>query len=421
MSLTQWLVYRRDDRGFRAEQVEGPYYRGPRVWDTIDRHWKSTEANALTDYLWSRGAWKKVLTRDDDQAPTREAWERFAWGDLIHGTLLHLATRTAAKQLVQSPCFDLWGLDDAELARAATDVSAAVCGSPRRVRATCPTLGLQVEGSVVSLAPGIQIRSWSTEERCEFLTLHHEEYLSGDFTGWFSDGALEVDVDVHALDDETTATAVAGVIDTVKWATEIAANRGTTFRESPTIIETSSGWRGITLRRTSTIRRVDSWPVLKLGPNEMHTVAGLMNGVRDIRTLSHHIDDAIWLYGRSCNAVLQRDALLDAAVGLEMLLVPNPGESRYRFTLHALAILDTDPDAQLEKDLKAIYAGRSVAAHGGDVTRTFDALAPRARGILARVIAAIVALQQSGLLDVRSTGGDVPVAVERLVKGRVRK
>src|SRR5207245_6728898 len=116
----------------------------------------------------------------------------FVWGDLIHGPLLHLVTHTAAKQLVQSPCFDVWAIDDNELVRAADDIAAAVCGQRRWVRATCPTLGLQLEGSIETLAPGVRVRSWSTEEHCEFLTLHHEDYLSGDFTGWFTDAALEI-------------------------------------------------------------------------------------------------------------------------------------------------------------------------------------------------------------------------------------
>jgi hypothetical protein len=387
----------------------------------VTRHWKSPEADTLTDYLWGRGAWKKQLTRDDDQLPTREAWERFAWGDLIHGTLLHLATRAATKQLVQSPCFDLWALGDSDLLRAADDIAAMVSGLPRRIHATCPTLGLQLDGSEQSLAPGVRIRAWSVEERCEFLTLHHEEYLSGDFTGWLCDAALEIDVDVEALSDEAAGTAVAGVIDTAKWAAAVAMNRGATFRESPTIIETSSSWRGITLRRTGSLRRIESWPVLKFGPTEIQTIAGLIDDVRGIQTMTSRVEAAIWLYGRSCNAVLARDALLDAAVGLELLLVPNAGESRYRFTLHGLAVIQNEPADQLEADLKAICAARSAAAHGGDAGKRFEELAPRARDLLARLIAAVVALQKEGTLQLSLTKGDVAAAVEDLIKRRIRK
>jgi len=57
---------------------------------------------------------------------------------------------------------------------------------------------------------------------------------------------------------------------------------------------------------------------------------------------------------------------MESVIGLESLLVPNPGESRYRFGLHGAALLTKRPEEseEMAKTLRSIYSKRSTIVHG---------------------------------------------------------
>lgn len=126
----------------------------------------------------------------------------------------------------------------------------------------------------------------------------------------------------------------------------------------------------------------------------------------------------LWFFGRSHLASAARDSLLDAAIGLESLLIPDPGESTYKFRLHGAALLSAVIQGDLDDDLKGIYDLRSRAAHGTARDRDFERLAPRSRQMLAQAIAAAIQLFEGGELAPDANGGDIAKAIKGLVKKR---
>lgn len=420
VSGAQWLIFRPTERGWGSTYLPAPFYRKAEVWDQIARVWNSREAAALTEYICAHGALKKTLTRDDDQDPTREAWERFVWGDLVHAPLLDLLPMAAAEDLVRTGEYCPWRIDDQVIEEAAADLADQICKQGRTITAICPTIGLQLgEGKIVTAAPGIEIRGWSNEERMIFLTRYHEEYLQDDMSTWASQGAITIRKRVGGLSDEISLTAITSALDSLKWALMVATNNPVIFEEGPVVSRGLSGWRMRTLRRGDTLMRSRSLPNVNVTLEVASSLPPLFAELDQARQISNEIDSVLWLFGRACTAVLARDSLLDSVIGLEMLLVPNPGESRYRFTLHGLAIIEGESPQTLEADLRAIYDLRSKAAHGGSSdARNFESLAPRARLLLAKAIRGAARLMRTGELDMVNTKGDIAKSVENLVKSR---
>jgi hypothetical protein len=114
--------------------------------------------------------------------------------------------------------------------------------------------------------------------------------------------------------------------------------------------------------------------------------------------------DALWYWGKAALTNLPRDKLLESVIGLERLLIPYPGESRYRFALHGAAILAPlrDETENTAKELRAIYDQRSTIAHGqedvGNKNQDPHEVANKAHKLLAKAIQKILQFYKSGKL-----------------------
>jgi hypothetical protein len=414
-----WLVFRPNERGWGTIDLPGPSYRKNEVWDKIDTIWNSTETATLTEYVWSHGGLKKTLSRDDGD-PSREGWERFVWADLVHAPLLDLLPMVAAEELVRTGDYQPWHMEERTIEDAAADLADQICERRQTIVAVCPTIGLEItEANNVTAALGIDVKAWSDEERMIFLTQYHEEYLHDDMATKFSEGVITIRKQFDAISEEAALTAVTLALDSLKWGLIAATNNPSIFEEGPVILRLLSGRRVRTLRRGDTLLRSRSIPRTYMTPEAASRLPEMLAQLDQARALSAEIDSVLWLFGRACTAPLPRDILLDSAIGLEMLLVPSPGESRYRFALHGLAIIDGESAQTLEAELKKIYDLRSKAAHGGSSDAVdFERFAPRAKLLLAKAIQGAVHLIRTGELDVANTGGDIAKSVENLVKSR---
>jgi hypothetical protein len=419
----EWLVFRPGDGNvtWTTTRLPAPQYRATAVWDRIDSIWKSPEFDALTEYLWSRGTLAKTLSQDGDGVPTRESWERFVWGDLVHMPLLALLPRAATEDLVRHGRYEPWRVDEQALAGAADEIADNLCFSARTVTAWCPTIGLHLPGGeTLMIEPGVRLIPWTPEGRCLFLSRYHDQYLDDDMSSWGSQALIEIRTRVAELTEDAARMAIASIIDRVKWSLQSAANKDAPIEEGPVISRSPSGWRARTLRRGDTLMRTRSIPTIDLMADLARAAQELSQDLACARQATTELDGALWLFGRSCNASLPRDVLLDAALGLEMLLVPGPGEARYRFSLHGMTMIRGKSSETLDTDLRKIYKMRSEAAHGAaNDPRAFAAIAPRSRFLLGRAIQSAVALINSGELDVRATKGDIGNAVERLVRAKL--
>jgi hypothetical protein len=416
----EWVIFRPGSDGLNSERVSAPNYR------TAFNHLaaNSAEGKALTDYLWERGAFKASLHRDDGQHPTQEGWATVPWSEIVWRPLLHLTNLAAAKDFVALGSFRAWRVDDDDLEAAVDDLVDQLCERHCTIQAISPIANLRPEDGPCELEPGVFLETWSPETRSLFLTQYRKEYLSDDSRSWSSFGAIRIKTRAAISDDGSPATAtIAATMDRLKWALMMTMGAASPFNEGPVVIRTPSGGRVQTLRRADPLAYNRAHVSHSVRAPEAEKLRALLANLRAVSMLSEDFDAALWAFGRACNAQLSRDILLDAAIGLEMLLLPKEhGESTYKFRLHGLAIIaDENPDA-LYKDLGDIYGLRSKAAHGAaSGEHKFRADAERARTLLGKAILSAVMLAESKQIDLHRSKRDIGDAVTAFVRARLTR
>jgi hypothetical protein len=384
----EWVIYRPVSDGLTSQRVPAPNYRA--AFNPVAA--TSSEARALTDYLWERGAFKVNITRDDDQDPTQEGWATFPWMDIVQPTLSRLLNLAATKDFVARGTFQPWRVEGADLEVAVEDLVDQLCNGHCAVHAIGPTVDLRPEGGPFEVEPGTVLEESSPESQALFLTQYRSEYLADDSRAWMRFGSISIKTRAPASDDGAASAAVAAAMDRLKWA--LMMMLGTSER------------RSVRMR-------------LPLGVR-MTTGASLKGFVSK---LSKDFDAAIWAFGRACAAQLSRDILLEAAIGLEMLLLPRQaGESTYKFRLHGLALIEGESQDALYDDLDSIYSLRSKAAHGAASGEgEFRKQAERARILLGKAIFSAVTLADLNKIDLKASKGDLGDAVTALVRARVSR
>lgn len=416
-------IFRPTNNGFTTYDLPAPDYRSKAVWDHIPLVCAVRESRELTDYLWSHGACEKTLTRDDAAVPPREAWERFVWGDLLHMPLEEILVRSAAESLVNDGAFTPWRVDEELVHEVSADIADTLCTGGRLIYAWCPLMWFQLEAAAadLELEPGVRIYRRQPARQCLFLTRYGREYIHDDYSHLMGDAMLEIKRRIGDASPNEVATSIADTLDRVKWALMIAVKSTEPIEEAPVVMRGPTGWRVRTLRRGQGFIGDSNERGKQYTKAIGEESASLLRLLERVQQKTGEIRSALWLFGRSCTASLARDVLLDAAVGLEMLLVPSAGDTGYRFTVHGLAIIEDEEPKTLEADLKKIYNLRSKAAHGTprESEKDFVSMAPRARVLLAKAIRASARLIDSGELNIDPTKGDIGKAVEQLVKHRV--
>jgi hypothetical protein len=411
------------------------YRKSTDLWTAGDRIQRLPEARALLDYLWSRNALVMTLTADGDAEPTFEGWASFVWVDLVREPLLYLCALAATRDLSERGEHVPWRVDDADLSRAVDDLVVLLCHRLRTFEALCPVVNASVNGLSFDIGNDIAVFSWTPAEHALFLTRYESEYLDDDLSLWGRGALVRMRASVPAEADDwglatshaatagrdaLAGTVVADILDRLKWAT-ILVSGGVVMEEGPVIVRTPSGGRIRTLRRGDTIFRTRSYQSPIFDDSTASQIRRELDDLQALAKQSSTAGETIWALGRACTAQLSRDVLLEAAIGLERLLLPRgAGESTYKFRLHGLAILREPSADVLDRELKEIYGLRSRAAHGsGKNDDTFDVLGPRARKLLALALQQAAALFKSGELDVASTGGHIGEAIAAVVRARV--
>jgi hypothetical protein len=425
-------VYRATETGMRSDDVERPSY-FKTFPESLGSARSSPEAVALTDYLWSRGQLKKSLSRDRDAVPTKEAWAGFTWDDLILVTVWYLADRAVTEDVSLGRSHEPWRCDPDDIDDAVAELVGLLSGGELILTAVCPVRACRFpeEGVAFEIEPGVLLEPWrSGANQTVFLTRFHSEYLPDDTVLWNTHAAvrmrLRLPVTVDAIDS------VVAILDRFLWASMIARGNQTVVGLGSAVL------RSATRHVRTVIHRLDApWATSTVKPigwhdarwtTGLHPALTFLERAKDLlATLAKasfataELATAVWAFGRSCSAQSARDVLLEAAIGLERLLVSEGrGDLAYRFRLHGAAILVDEPDAF--DDFKRIYDLRSKAAHGaaGKHSTNFEAMAPRARYLLARAIQSIALLINSSELII-TKDQDVAAAIAALVRRRVTK
>ncbi len=417
-AMTIRTVYRPIPNGWGGCALPCPSYRSREVWDGIAEVWNSRECAALTEYVWANGALKKQITIDGDAVPDKPGWARFIWGELVHGPLLELLENVLIVDLTMTGGFTLWRLDENAVLLASREVARRVCRTGRHVLVTCPIIGLHMEGDLdrFDLEPGITLRRLTEDRKRLLLSQFGEEFVNEDLSSWGSHALFEMNTVMPWVEDDEIGSFAARALDRLKWATMIVFQASSPLEEGPVILRGAAGWRGRTLRRGVVLSSGRTSAYFPVTPDVLGRLKSLSEAFTKAEASTPELTQALWHLGRACNAALARDVLLDATIGLELLLVPDPGESTYKLSVHGLAILGSSVGNAVTGELVNIYRLRSEAAHGSpSIEEKFRKLAPRARQLLAKAIGAVVERINNGSLDVSSTRGDVGKAVKAFV------
>ena len=343
-------------------------------------------------------------------------------GMLIHGPLLHLLRSAAVTELTETGKYTLWRVDAEQLHLAALDGARRLLKSGRHVLGMCPVMWLNLKDcDRFETEPGVSVSNM-TELRKRLLVSHYgPEFVDDDMTSWASSAFIEFDQVLPETSDDDVARLVAAAIDRVKWAVLQCLDGTAPLQEGPVILRSPGGGRVRTMRRGESAFRGSSTGSYEVDSAACGRITQLVGGVRKAQVTTAEVEQAMWHFGRACTAPMGRDAVLESTIGLEHLLVPDAGESRYKFCLHGLALLGRSEGDAVIKDLDEIYGLRSKAAHGSSKSeRGMTEAAPRARRLLAQAIQVVTDGINSGALDVSKTKGDIGQAVKNFVFATVK-
>jgi len=301
------------------------------------------------------------------------------------------------------------------------------------VTATCPVRACRFpdDAEEFELEPGVFLEPWrGGPNQTVFLTRFHGEYVADDDVLWDAHAALRMRLKLPTNVDAIAS--VGAVLDRFLWATTIAGKSGKAASLGSAVLRSATRHVRTVIHRppapwlTSTVK--------PLGWSEFRTMQGIHPDVRFLQrtkellavlrgasSVKADLDAGIWAFGRSCSAQSARDVLLEAAIGLERLLVSEGrGDFSYKFRLHGAALLPEEPTAF--DDLNRVYDLRSKAAHGAVAKNpsSFEEMAPRARFLLARTIESIAVLLASGELVI-AKDQNAAAAIATLVQKRVAR
>lgn len=410
-------VYRPQKEGFRSEYISIPYYSLSQD-ELTNNAIASSEVQALFGYLWDHGRVKKSIrpgsTQESWEGPTRESWDGLVFLDIIRTPLSQILRTAAINEAVSTGGITPWRLPDDALERVIDDLVWRICNGGCRYVARCLLASVEGEaGEVWELGEGTRLRFHTKEDRLKYLSQNTRNlplHLGGRNRMWrqyptileiprtISQSQLE-EGPTETIKD-TVSRQVGDAIDVIKWALMAATGQRTPLVEGEIFFECYSGGSLSSQINSHQLKRQDiqhSTVYDRPNDEELNTVRELLEHTPKVRHQSNAVDDALWHFGRSCLARLPRDQLLDAAIGLENLLICGHS-SGYRLQLYGAAVMATTGDEAeaLAERLKDVWKSRGKVAHTSQ--KDVD-LAEEARHLLAKAVFSIMELVRDGELQ----------------------
>ena len=381
-------------------------------------------SQAFLDYLWQHGRHSLTLIGPSTQA----AWLPGAYTEVIIHQLVKLWDEESIRAFHTHGAWTPWEVSDAAFAKMASYIAAAEMNDGAWARAIVPMVNVSFEGSEpLELMPGVTMRKRTWEDIAVFIHQSGRSLENIDFSALANERVdLEIGLPLDVgesirLDYRAYETAFAKLVDDVmarfRWAAMLALDTQNTLLEGITRMQTfGTSWGGQTLRRQALGYLWSGIPAIsETAATEM---ARLLKTLRLAEAkFDADIYDAVWMFGRASLAAHPRDALLEAAIGLERILVPGSGENARRFRTHGAALLG---DVGFETRLKALYNSRSKVAHEGNAKGDLSQSAMEARQLLAKCIERAAAWVEAGLIDSAPPGKmKLSVAVEEYLLRRL--
>jgi hypothetical protein len=431
-SLWPHTVYQKNDKGeISSIKIPAfPLYERINLDKEIKKKLQSGKnVRKLLDYIWNRGAMPYTFSGPD---PKRESWECYVVQNLLNEPLGRVLDRTAHNEAIRIGCVNTPTMSLEDFEKLQDELILRFCHDQYRYIATCPLFYIIGEpGTVWKLSDEISLCVYTEEQKLMYLS-RTDYYMApiGDshsINSIIGGTAVLQIIGSISMEDrnrgrppklprEVIREQIEDRIDVVKLALTLVFNSDIPPNEDLIICEDIFG--DYEFSKLLCFRR-DGWRQGEYNECEMTTdreeiVSKLTNDLFTIQKKSHDLKQAIWYWGRSSLAPLPRDILLEAVIGLESLLVHNPGESSYRFRLHGAALLSGSREevSGYAKKLNDIYGQRSKAAHGSKSERIEQANAYLARTYLGKAIEALTQLDTQKVID---TSTNIAKQIEKKV------
>lgn len=435
-----WKIWRKHQTSITKETILFPDYR--RLFFKISLRDEALEqlpgVSALLDYIWNRGEFQ--ITWQSSREITRRDWERYLLVNYLYHPLCKVLNEAAIEEAVDCGHVSCWRFPQEYRCKLIDELVFRYCENKYRFMARCALLWASGQvGSCYNLGQNLTLKIYDEREALiqdsrngyQSASLNHQHFfLDNDHKA-----VLEitspirpenfkyrrelklrpdlfsgpVDLDVR----ENIKEQVYDFLDIVKWAFTIVYPQSVPLREGPIICQADvlglSNPFGIHIFQRQFEKGGISY---ELTPDKLENVKKYISKALCYREQSQDIKTALWHWGRACIAELKRDRLMEAIIGLESLLVPNPGESRYRFGLHGAALLAQTPEEceVIAKELRNLYDNRSTIAHGKRAERLS---ADDAFKYLGQAIQSIINLFDANLLKPKNP--PISKQIERLV------
>lgn len=374
-------------------------------------------ATALMNYLWEHGGHKLTLTVDNGD-PDRAGWANTAFHMIVPNTLWRLWDEYSIRSLSATGAWQPWEVPDDVMDKVAKDMASIEAGKGGEFRITIPLLQVTLSDcDAFQFDSSVTIRRWTPGDRAVYLHRNDRIYSGDDFFAKFYSGSyLEIIAntqEVFGCSERQTAVEdlVGSVLGRVKWAIMRSTNPAQVVIELPATAEMPDSIHGIFPVRRHHVKH--AFTSIELNALACQTAAKHLSDLAFALKVFPDIQEVIWMFDRATLAVLPRDILFEAAVGLERLLVAGSGENTRRFKNYGTALLTKGDANKLSDDLQHIYALRSSAAHGaGTGRRRFEDYCIHARTYLSEAIERVVRLV--AFLKLRSEmGKTVNIALEQ--------
>ena len=274
---------------------------------------------------------------------------------MIHILVARALYESAVDEAIDTGSITPGRLPDETLEAWLEEAIARWCRGERRYLAKCPVGYVAMEpGDVRELAEGIRLRCYTPREFMNYLSKNHFNMRWRDafgFGGVNNIGILEIAGSYdpatrkgqrHVIETEIVEKDIADRLDLAKWALASVTIHGESLKEGWIIYELADDTMPILLDRSFLRQGFTGGVVYEMDSGQVELVRDRLTraspGVEVGRSEARFL-----LLGQERVAKLARDQLLDAAMGLDWLLVKGGGDSRYRFKLHGTALWRDSP------------------------------------------------------------------------------
>ena len=364
---------------------------------------------ALIDYVWQHGGQPLEVTRDNGQPPGRDAWEPMCVNVLLAFPLSRLLEDASVRALHATGQWNDWAVSDSAIELTARWTAEGEINDGAWIRATVPLLNVTLLPGVqeIELEPGIWLRDWTSADSAAYVHTAKQRLESSEAPRMMFGTMSQVEFALPMIDPRPggrldhsgfqrgAQDLLSRVMVRVKWALMVAAPAQDVPIEMPPSIESFGSMMGFfPIRRQAALHR---WGGMHIDADAAVRAKQLLAALAAAERRFSDLESALWLLDRSILAELSRDVLLDAAIGLERILVPESGENTRRFKQYGAALMG---DSALVGVLGKIYQERSTVAHHGIPSNKdkIDMYAPLARRYLAKCIERVTAWVAAGYL-----------------------